>query len=106
MHARHCTTVVKEHIIPYNGRDYYICDAGGQRSQQRKWIHMFNDVTAVIFVVALNEYDEMLPEDPSMNSLKESLNVWKKIISAPWFINTPMILLFNKVVRFPFIPIL
>ena len=31
-------------------------DVGGQRNERKKWIHCFDDVTAVIFVAALSEY--------------------------------------------------
>ena len=36
-----------------------IYDVGGQRNERRKWIHCFDDVTAVIFVAAINEYDQV-----------------------------------------------
>lgn len=42
-------------------------DVGGQRNERRKWIHCFDEVTAVIFVVALSEYDQGLFEDQSVN---------------------------------------
>jgi guanine nucleotide-binding protein subunit alpha len=38
-------------------------DVGGQRSERRKWIHCFGDVTSIIFVVSLSEYDQVLFED-------------------------------------------
>lgn len=40
-----------------------LVDVGGQRSERKKWIHCFQDVTAIIFVVALSEYDLGLAED-------------------------------------------
>jgi hypothetical protein len=35
-------------------------DVGGQRSERRKWIHCFEDVTAIIYLMALNEYQILL----------------------------------------------
>lgn len=40
-----------------------LLDVGGQRSERRKWIHCFEDVTAIIFLSALSEYDQVLWED-------------------------------------------
>ena len=45
-------------------------DIGGQRTQRRKWIHCFENVTAVIFVAAINEYDMRLEEDESIVSIR------------------------------------
>uniref|UniRef100_A0A914MK30 GATA-type domain-containing protein n=1 Tax=Meloidogyne incognita TaxID=6306 RepID=A0A914MK30_MELIC len=42
-----------------------IFDVGGQRSERRKWIHIFDDVNAIIFVVAISEYDQKIREDNS-----------------------------------------
>lgn len=36
---------------------------GGQRSERRKWIHSFESVTSIIFLSALNEYDQVLVEN-------------------------------------------
>jgi len=38
-------------------------DVGGQRSERKKWIHCFENVTAIVFLVAISEYDQMLYED-------------------------------------------
>ena len=37
-------------------------DVGGQRSERRKWIHCFDNVTSVMFLVAISEYDQLLQE--------------------------------------------
>lgn len=54
-------------------------DVGGQRNERSKWIHFFEDVTAIIFVVALSEYDLKLEEDESTNRMHESLKLFGDI---------------------------
>lgn len=45
-------------------------DVGGQRSERRKWIHCFENVTSIMFLVALSEYDQVLVEsDNEVHSL-------------------------------------
>ena len=48
------------HVCPFFSR---LFDVGGQRSERKKWIHCFEDVTAIIFCVAMSEYDQVLHED-------------------------------------------
>lgn len=71
-------------------------DVGGQRSERKKWIHCFEDVTAIIFLSALSGYDECLEEDPSVNRMQESLKLWKYIANTKWFSKTSIILFLNK----------
>lgn len=42
---------------------FRVFDVGGQRSERKKWIHCFEDVSAIIFIAALSEYNEVLFED-------------------------------------------
>ncbi|CAB1329420.1 unnamed protein product [Coregonus sp. 'balchen'] len=37
--------------------NFHMFDVGGQRDERRKWIQCFNDVTAIIFVVASSSYN-------------------------------------------------
>lgn len=48
-------------------------DVGGQRSERRKWIHCFENVTSIIFLVALSEYDQILFE--SENEVMKQKNI-------------------------------
>lgn len=38
-----------------SGEVYRLFDVGGQRNERRKWIHLFEGVTAVIFCAAVSE---------------------------------------------------
>ena len=48
-----------------------IVDVGGQRSERKKWIHCFEDVTAILFFVALSAYDLGLREEQAIVSERE-----------------------------------
>lgn len=51
---------------------FRMVDVGGQRSERRKWIHCFENVTSIIFLVALSEYDQILFE--SENEVRDAHN--------------------------------
>lgn len=56
-------------------------DVGGQRSERRKWIHCFENVTSIMFLVALSEYDQVLVEsDNEVSNCQQNPWVKKKII--------------------------
>jgi len=42
---------------------WFIKDVGGHKSERRKWIHYFKDVTVVLFLVSLSGYDQSLTEE-------------------------------------------
>ena len=71
-------------------------DVGGQRSERKKWIHCFDNVTAVLFVISLSEYDQVLFEDRSTNRMQESLTLFASIINNIHFKRKPFIVFFNK----------
>ncbi len=45
---------------------FRMVDVGGQRSERRKWIHCFENIDPIIFLVALSEYDQVLLESDSV----------------------------------------
>jgi len=71
-------------------------DVAGQRSERKKWIPYFTDATAVIFVAALSEYDQVLAEDGRTNRLLESVHLFTEIMNSHWFAHTPLVLFLNK----------
>lgn len=40
-----------------------VVDVGGQKTERRKWIHQFQDVSSILFLVNLSGYDQCLVED-------------------------------------------
>jgi len=91
-------------------------DVGGQRSERKKWIHVFDNVQAILFLVAISAYDSVLIEDrngvrtfdsPSnyqistnilhQNQMEEALLLFDNIVNSTWFSSTAIILFLNKI---------
>jgi len=83
-------------VIILKYRTFEMYDVGGQRNERRKWIHSFDNVTSVVFVAAISEYDQVLFEDNSVNRQQEAVELFKKCLHEKWFENVPFILFLNK----------
>eukprot|EP00475_Leptophrys_vorax_P007756 TRINITY_DN14926_c0_g2_i1.p1 TRINITY_DN14926_c0_g2~~TRINITY_DN14926_c0_g2_i1.p1 ORF type:complete len:368 (+),score=78.70 TRINITY_DN14926_c0_g2_i1:340-1443(+) len=94
--CRRQTTGVVELELTMKNQKIKLVDVGGQRNERRKWINQFDKCHAVIFVTAINEYDQVLYEDNETNRLKESLFLFDEICNCRWFEQTNMILFLNK----------
>uniref|UniRef100_A0A673FKN8 Guanine nucleotide-binding protein G(olf) subunit alpha-like n=1 Tax=Sinocyclocheilus rhinocerous TaxID=307959 RepID=A0A673FKN8_9TELE len=76
--------------------NFHMFDVGGQRDERRKWIQCFNDVTAIIFVVASSSYNMVLREDNNTNRLREALALFHSIWNNRWLRTISVILFLNK----------
>lgn len=96
LRSRVRTTGIVENGFDIDGNQFKMFDVGGQRNERKKWIHCFENVTAVIFVAAISEYDQVLYEDENTNRMVEALNLFEEICNSRWFRDTSMILFLNK----------
>jgi len=96
LRSRVRTTGIVESTFEIEGRSFQMFDVGGQRNERKKWIHCFENVTCVIFVAAISEYDQVLYEDETMNRMEETLKLFNEICNARWFVETSLILFLNK----------
>jgi len=96
LRARIRTTGITETNFEIEGSHFQMMDVGGQRNERKKWIHSFQNVTAVIFVAAISGFDQTIFEDNKTNRIEESLQLFEDTTNSPWFIDTPIILFLNK----------
>lgn len=96
LYSRVKTTGIVEICFSLLGNPFRLVDVGGQRSERRKWIHCFQEVTAIFFIASMSEYDQVLREDASTNRMVESLSLFEEIGNCQWFQATPIILFLNK----------
>eukprot|EP00472_Partenskyella_glossopodia_P012046 CAMPEP_0197516912 /NCGR_PEP_ID=MMETSP1318-20131121/1861_1 /TAXON_ID=552666 /ORGANISM="Partenskyella glossopodia, Strain RCC365" /LENGTH=326 /DNA_ID=CAMNT_0043066043 /DNA_START=96 /DNA_END=1076 /DNA_ORIENTATION=+ len=97
LRARNRTTGINEKKFLIHDVKFTFTDVGGQRNERRKWIHCFEGVTAVMFVVAISEYNQILYEDESVCRFTEALNEFSKIAKDETFEESGMILFLNKI---------
>ncbi|XP_071776608.1 guanine nucleotide-binding protein subunit alpha-15.1 [Centroberyx gerrardi] len=96
LRVRFPTTGIHDYAFNVKTITLRIVDVGGQKSERRKWIHCFENVTSLIFLASLSEYDQVLEERETDNRMHESLALFYTTIHSPWFLNTSIILFLNK----------
>lgn len=96
LRSRVRTTGIVQSDFKIKATSFSMFDVGGQRNERRKWIHCFDHVTAVCFVAALSEFDQVLYEDETQNRLDEAVDLFKQISNSKWFKQTEIILFLNK----------
>jgi len=96
LHCRARTSGITESFFELKGNKFQMIDVGGQRTERKKWIHCFENVTAIVFVVALSEYDQSMFEDMKTNRIHDALDLFEQISNLRWFQHTAIILFLNK----------
>lgn len=96
LHCRVRTAGVTHIDFRMYGTLFKMYDVGGQRSERKKWINCFDHVVTIIFVAAVNEYDQFLFEDAKTNRTEEAVKVWEDIVNRKVFTNVGFVLFLNK----------
>jgi len=96
--SRERTTAVisKDFKVKDSSRPLRVVDVGGQRNEREKWLHHFDNVRALIFVVALSAYDQKCAEDNETPRMDEALTLFEEIVNNKWFKDKDIILFLNK----------
>lgn len=96
LHARKATVGIQTTLVSVNDSQIKFIDVGGQASERRKWVHMFDSVTAVVYIISLVDYAERGPDTRRSNNLSESLDVLRTAMDFQCFKHTPFIIFLNK----------
>lgn len=111
MHVRIMTMGVVEHTFSVMGPgttisfkksapkefNLNIYDVGGARGQRHAWASYFDEATALIFLAPLSAFDQYLAEDPDVNRIQDSLELFKKICDNPLLGKAEIVLFLNKI---------
>ncbi|KAK2741843.1 hypothetical protein FQN55_008130 [Onygenales sp. PD_40] len=97
LHSRLRTTGITETLFELGQINFRMMDVGGQRSERKKWIHCFEGVQCLLFMVALSGYDQCLVEDQNANQMHEAMMLFESLVNGEWFKRKPVILFLNKI---------
>lgn len=81
-----------------NSMVFKLYDVGGDRRQRTKWwsTFLFDSLNMIIYVASLVGFDRKAAEEPFINQLDESIEVFRRIYSERLLHKTPIIFLLNK----------
>jgi len=103
LRTRLTTIGVEEHLLTLEGgqieqrnQEWVIYDVGGSRTQRAAWVPYFDDVTAIIFIVPLSAFNQVLDEDTNVNRLFDSFQLWRTICNSKVLADITFIIIFNK----------
>ncbi|ORY51666.1 G protein alpha subunit [Rhizoclosmatium globosum] len=97
LNSRVMTTTITETKIKIQHVLFRVFDVGGQRTERKKWVPYFDDVDAIIYMVAISSYDQVLVEDNATNRLEEAMTLFSSICNHPIFASTAIIIFMNKI---------
>ena len=87
----------QERTFMVDGLTHHVIHLGGSQTERRKWIHCFDNVTTILFLAAISEYDQPLFEDFMYNRMQEAVVLFDSICNSRWFTKTTILLFLNKI---------
>ncbi|KAH9170058.1 guanine nucleotide binding protein, alpha subunit [Lactarius sanguifluus] len=84
-----------ETCFPMGQLSIRLCHVVGQRSERKKWIHVFEHVTSIIFCISLPDYDRW-----GEHGEGQSLVLFESVINSRWFLRASIILFLNGIEEF------
>ncbi|KAJ2996704.1 hypothetical protein HDV02_006264 [Globomyces sp. JEL0801] len=84
--------------IRMDGRDstLHVIDVSGLKYHRKRWVPYFDTTTAIVFIVAISSFDQVMSEDSSTNRINDCLSLFDQVLNNPILKDCQMILFFNK----------
>nr|KAI8748287.1 guanine nucleotide-binding protein G(o) subunit alpha-like [Biomphalaria glabrata] len=73
-----------------------LCDVDGHCTVKKKWLQNFENVSAILFTVALSSYDARSKDQDEQTELHDALSVFTTVSEYDGFRKSPIILFLNK----------
>jgi len=90
------TTGIIETRFEVDKEEFRMFDVGGQKNERRKWMHCFDNVSLIIFVVAMDQYDQVMYEDLTKNRMTDALELFHSVCTNKLFFEKDIVLFLNR----------
>ncbi|KAI9680402.1 MAG: hypothetical protein M1822_007160 [Bathelium mastoideum] len=97
LHTTKNTCGIKALKCDVGERRLQFVELGGSRGERKKWIHQFDDCKAILFLVAIDGYDQKLCEESSRNVMEDILCLFDSVVNSRWFSKSIPLVLFTKI---------
>ncbi len=97
LHCRQRTLGIIEGEFEVKKQIFKVVDVAGQRGARKKWIPMFQQANACLFVCSLAGYNRFLLEDTEKLRIHEALDLFEDVVNQRALSRIPIILFLNKV---------
>ncbi|XP_074653254.1 guanine nucleotide-binding protein G(olf) subunit alpha-like isoform X2 [Tubulanus polymorphus] len=82
-----------------NNVNFSVYDVGGQQGERRRWIQVFECVTAILYLADCSSFDQTLREDNKTNRLVDSLHIFEQVWNNRFLRYVSVLLFVNKIDR-------
>ncbi|KAH9499025.1 Guanine nucleotide-binding protein G(o) subunit alpha, partial [Bulinus truncatus] len=96
LRVRQKTTGLNEILFHFKGFEFRLCDVDGHCSVKKKWLQNFENVSAILFTVALSSYDVRSKDKDEHMELHDALHIFSTVSAYDGFRKSPIILFLNK----------
>jgi hypothetical protein len=96
INLRTVTLAVSRYTFEIETQKIHFFDVSGLAYHRTTWISYFDLTHAVLFVVSLSSFDQVLAEDATVNRMADALVLFNQICTEPLLKDAGLILFLNK----------
>ncbi|EPZ35348.1 G-alpha-domain-containing protein [Rozella allomycis CSF55] len=97
LYSRYATQDISEHKFKMNNDIIMnVIDVSGAKTSRNKWLSLFSNVDAVIFVASLSSYAQFMEEDPTIRRIHDALDLFESMVNNQFLRDRHFILFLNK----------
>ena len=97
LNMRVTTWAVSDTEFLIKNQNLHIYDVSGLKYHRKSWLQYFDHVNNIMFLASLSGYSQVLPEDPTVNRLVDSIVLFGDMVNHKLIKHIDIILFLNKI---------